>query len=151
MRVGTSYTPLAFIIFSVSSVRKLPCSIESTPAAIASRAAASPWQWAATLRPHLCASVMMRAEFLRGELRHVDRVGLRQHAAAGGDLDDVRAPLHLVAHRLAALVRPGADALDRPVRLDALGREGEVIDVAAGGADRVHGREDPRTGGDARR
>jgi len=37
----------------------VPCSIESTPAAMAIFAAASPWQWAATLRCQACASETM--------------------------------------------------------------------------------------------
>ena len=37
----------------------MPCSIESTPAWIAIFAAASPWQWAATLRFQVCASETM--------------------------------------------------------------------------------------------
>src|SRR6476646_4298695 len=110
MRVGTRYTPLAFISFSVSSLRKLPCSIESTPAAMASLAAVSPWQ---------C-------------------------AAACGDLDDVCTPLHLVAHRLAALLGAGADALDRSPRLHAIGRQGVVVEVPAGRADAVHRGEHAR-------
>ena len=47
-RVGTRNVPRAFISASVSSPRNEPCSIESTPARMASRAARSPWQWAAT-------------------------------------------------------------------------------------------------------
>src|SRR3546814_5352350 len=39
----------------------------------------------------------------------------------GADLDDVGAPFDLVAHRLAALIGPRADALARGERRDALG------------------------------
>src|SRR2546428_9419706 len=42
------------------------------------------------------------------ELRYVDGIGFREHTAAGGDLDEVGAPLHLVTHRLAALLRAAA-------------------------------------------
>src|SRR3546814_6995074 len=55
-RVGTRYTPFCFINRSVSGCRKLPGSIESTPASIACLAARSPWLCAATLRPQAWAS-----------------------------------------------------------------------------------------------
>ena len=42
IKVGTRYVPLLFIKVSVSGFRNEPCSIESTPASIASRAAWSP-------------------------------------------------------------------------------------------------------------
>src|SRR6267143_629575 len=41
---------------SVSGLRNVPCSMESTPAWIARLAGASPWQCAAALRPQACAS-----------------------------------------------------------------------------------------------
>jgi len=70
--------------------------------------------------------------FLQRELRHVDGIGFRKHPAACGDLDEVGAPLHLVAHRFAALFRPAANALDRPPRLHFVGREGVVIEMPTG-------------------
>ena len=54
-----------------------------------------------------------RGQLLGRQLRHVDGIGLGEHAARGADLDDVGAPLHLVAHGLAALVGAIADTFNR--------------------------------------
>ena len=93
MQVGTRNVPFVFIRASVSSVRKEPCSIESTPALIADRAARSPWEWAAVLRSRRWASSTIAASSssVSCGARHV--VGERQHAAGGAHLDDVRAVL----------------------------------------------------------
>src|SRR6476659_10150491 len=112
MRVGSRYTPFCFISCKVGTVRKLPCSIESTPASTASFAARSPCACAATLRRQACAS-HDRLEFFGRELRHVDRIGFGKHAAGGADLDPVGAVLHLFAHRLPARFRTIADAFER--------------------------------------
>src|SRR5437016_2124126 len=89
-----------------------------------------------------------RRHFLQCELRHIHRVGLGQHAAAGGELDDIRTPFHLVARGFAALLGAAADALDRPERVHALGREGVPVRVAARGADDVTGGQHARPFGD---
>src|ERR1700730_10186174 len=92
-RVGTRYTPLAFINLRVASVRKLPCSIESMPASTANLAARSPCA---------CAAVLSfgkdGGQLGRGELWHVHGIGLGKHAARRADFDDICAPLHLIAH-----------------------------------------------------
>ena len=61
IKVGTYTTPRRFISVRVSGFRNDPCSMESTPAAMAILAAASPWQWAAAFLRHRCASSTMAA------------------------------------------------------------------------------------------
>ncbi len=56
---GMRKTPFFFIKASVSGLRKVPCSMESTPAWMAIFAGRSPWQCAAALRPQACASCTM--------------------------------------------------------------------------------------------
>src|SRR3546814_12043931 len=65
----------------------------------------------------------------------------------GADLDDVGAPFDLVAHRLAALIGPRADALARGERRDALGGKRRPVATAAGCGTRIAGGQDPRTVG----
>src|SRR3546814_2193353 len=54
-------------------------------------------------------------EFRAGQLGNVDGI-IGENSARGADLDDVGAPFDLVAHRLAALIGPRADALARGER-----------------------------------
>src|SRR3546814_10765538 len=59
----------------------------------------------------------------------------------GADLDDVGAPFDLVAHRLAALIGPRADALARGERRDALGGKRRPVATAAGCGNRIRSEE----------
>ena len=85
-----------------------------------------------------------RRELGRRELRHVDRIRFRKHAAGGADLDHVRPPLHLVAHGRAAFIRPVAHAFDRADWRDDVRRERALIAMAAGRADGVPGCDHAR-------
>ena len=49
--VPTRKVPFSTISAIVSSVASDPCSMQSTPARMQARMPASPWAWAATIRP----------------------------------------------------------------------------------------------------
>ena len=142
--VGMSTTCFAFMSARVSGSRKLPCSIESTPAAMAALAAVSPWQCVATFLPRRCASSTM-AWSSSGV-----SCGVSTASASERTLDDVGAVLHLVAHGGAALVGAVADAFGHAGRAHDVEGKGIAVGVTTGGADGVIGREDARPHGDAR-
>ena len=77
--------------------------------------------------------------FVHGELRRVAGLGVAQHPAGGGDLDDVAAVLVALAHGLAGVV----DGID-----DTLGRPGRAHQVRQVGIEAVGGIGVPAGGGD---
>ena len=94
-----------------------------------------------------------RIHFRLRELRRVDLVGEREHAAGRAHLDDVGAVLHLEAHRIAELIGAARDAVGDPgLRAEALIGETGIVAVAAARAERVdrdeHARPDDEAGGD---
>ena len=87
-------------------------------------------------------------EFGLGELRRIDVVGEREHAAGGAGLDHVGAVFDVVAHGQAGLVRAVDDAVgDAGFAAEDVGREaGGGVAVPAGGADGVDGDQHARAG-----
>jgi hypothetical protein len=65
----------------------------------------APWAWAVTLRPIEWAASTMASSSAWLNCWARPAAGVGQHAARGGDLDHVRARLHLLAHGAAAVVR----------------------------------------------
>src|SRR5207248_2130643 len=130
---------------SPNSVAFIPCGY--TPASVP-KAIGTPTR-KAFLNIAPCAAAAARALAAIREGKAPASASLpTQHAAAGGELDDIRTPFHLVARGLAALLGAAADALDRPERVHALGREGVPVRVAARGADDVTGGQHARPFGD---
>jgi hypothetical protein len=81
------------------------------------------------------------------ELRGVDGIGEREHAARGHRFDDVGAELDLVAHGGAAFVGAVADSIDRSALGDAdRGWNGVGVAMSAGGTDRMNSHEHARSG-----
>src|SRR5712692_5046186 len=77
-----------------------------------------------------------RFQFFKAVLSSSDCVALREHAAGGASLDDVRAILDLQTNGQANLFRAVGDAVDRRKLSDA-GPKAILITVAAADADCV--------------
>ena len=93
--------------------------------------------------------VAQRGHLGQRELRSIDLVGQREHAAGGAELDHVGPVLDLVADRLAQAVRPARDALGFvPLRKQVVPQPGPV-GMAADSPERVHAHEHPRPGNDS--
>ena len=82
--------------------------------------------------------------FFLGQLDVIHRIGERQHAARGHELDDVGAVLDLIAHRRAALIGTAAHALDGTCHGDALRRHRVLIGMPARRSNRIVGHQHAR-------
>src|SRR5712672_3527996 len=89
--------------------RKLPCSIESTPASSAALMPAAPCACATTRRPRRWAGDD-RADFVVGELLVESSLDVGEHAAGCHELDRVRTMADLAAHRAATFVHAVANS-----------------------------------------
>ena len=87
----------------------------------------------------------------RRELRHIDFVGQREHAAGDGSLDHIGAIFHLEPNRFPNRVRSVGNAVG-PIRLCAekhVAKSVRMIEMTAGRADAVSRDEHARSGDDA--
>ncbi len=120
--------------------------MQSIPHATACLTASAPWVCAATLQAAPVRLVDDRAQLLVRIVLCASFSGQRHHAAGDAHLDQLRAVLDLVAHRLADLVDAVGDALlDRQLERARHERgEHRRVEVPAGRRDGVTGRHNPR-------
>jgi hypothetical protein len=109
--VGTRYVPRSFIIFTDSSSRNDPCSIESIPARIATFAPFGAVRVRSRPAPEPVRLLDERVHLRLRQLRRADIVAEREDAAGGADLDDVGAVLHLEADRVTKLIRTAGNTV----------------------------------------
>src|SRR6516225_6876136 len=107
MIVGTWKAPLAMNSSSERASRKLPCSIESTPASSAALMPAAPCACAAMRR------FDDRADFVVGELLVESGLDVGEHATGCHELDRVRTMADLAAHGAATFVDAVANSRGR--------------------------------------